>query len=86
MKVTRCLFNALGCTFIEGLLFLRDEVDDPVMKTLLSLEPFMELLCLSSQSAHPPFSVVMQGLGSKTGPNGALQALAGGFHLFLTNF
>ena len=27
-----------------------------------------------------------EGLGSKTGPNGALQALAGGFHLFLTNF
>lgn len=67
MKVTRCFFNALGCTFIERLLFLRDEVDDPVMKTLLSLEPFMELLCLSSQSTHPPFSVVMQGLGFKTG-------------------
>lgn len=38
--------------------------------------------------AEPPSEMPdpAEGLGSKTGPNGALQALAGGFHLFLTNF
>ena len=49
MQVTRSLSNAPGCTSIESLLFLRDEVDDPVMKACLSLVPFIKLLSLSSK-------------------------------------
>lgn len=36
MKVIQSLSNAIGYAFIERLLFLRDEVDDPVLKAFLS--------------------------------------------------
>lgn len=63
MKVTQSLSNAIGCTFIERLRFLRDEVDDPVMKALLSLVRFIKLLFLSSK----PTLFVMRGLGLPAG-------------------
>lgn len=63
MKVTQSLSNAIGCTFRERLLFLRDEVDDPVTEALLSLVPFMELLFLCSK----PTLFVARGLGLRAG-------------------
>lgn len=42
------LSNGIGCTLMERLLFLRDEVDDPAMETFWSL-------CALYQALNPPF-------------------------------